>query len=52
MLLLCFAGTVKQWSQWKGISWVAAVMVIGTMFVPVVNAWMPAPILSAEGLRL
>ena len=52
VLLLCFAGTVKQWSQWKGISWVAAVMVIGTMFVPVVNAWMPAPILSAEGLRL
>ena len=52
MLLLCFAGTVKQWSQWKGISWVAAFMVIGTMFVPVLNAWFPFAILSAEGLRL
>ena len=52
VLLLCYAGTVKQWSQWKGISWVAAIMVIGTMLVPVLNAWLPTGILSADGLRV
>ena len=52
VLLLCFAGTVKQWNQWKGISWVAAIMVIGTMLVPVLNAWLPTGILSADGLRI
>ena len=52
VLLLCFAGTVKQWNQWKGISWVAAIIVIGTMLVPVLNAWLPTGILSADGLRI
>ena len=52
VLLLCYAGTVKQWSQWKGISWVAAIIVIGTMLVPVLNAWLPAGILSADGLQI
>lgn len=52
VLLLCFFGTVKQWSQWKTASWVAAVMVIGTMLVPVLNAWLPTGILTANGLRI
>ena len=52
VLLLCFAGTVKQWSQWKGLSWVAAIMVIGTMFVPVLHAWFPNGILNTDGLRI
>ena len=52
LLLLCFFGSVKQWNQWKTVSWAAAIMVIGTMLVPVVNAWIPAGILSAEGLRI
>lgn len=52
VLLLCFFGSVKQWNQWKTVSWVAAIMVIGTMLVPVLNAWLPAPILTSDGLRL
>ena len=52
VLLLCFAGTVKQWNQWKGLSWVAAIMVIGTMLVPMLNAWLPTGILNANGLRI
>lgn len=52
LLLLCFFGSVKQWNQWKTVSWAAAIMVIGTMIVPVVNAWIPAGILSADGLRI
>ena len=52
VLLLCFFGSVKQWSQWKTVSWAAAIMVIGTMLVPVLNAWLPTGILSADGLRI
>ncbi len=52
VLLLCFFGTVKQWSQWKTVSWAAAIMVIGTMLVPVLNAWLPTGILSADGLHI
>ena len=49
LLLLCFFGTVKQWHQWRTVSWWAAVMVIATMLPPVLNAWLPAPIMTAEG---
>lgn len=51
LLMLCFAGTVKQWGQWKTISWVAAVIVIATMLLPVLNAWLPFPFMSDEGMR-
>lgn len=51
LLMLCFAGTVKQWARWKSISWIAAVMVIATMLIPVLNAWLPIRFMSAEGLR-
>ncbi len=52
VLLLCYAGTVMQWSRWKNVSWIAAIMVIVTMIVPVLNAWLPTPILNGEGVRL
>ena len=52
VLLLCFFGTVKQWNKWKTVSWAAAIMVIGAMLVPVLNAWLPTSILSAEGLNV
>lgn len=52
LLLLCFFGTVKQWAQWKTVSWVAALMVIATMLVPVLNAWLPTPLVTAEGMRV
>ena len=51
LLMLCFAGTVKQWAKWKTISWIAAVIVIATMLIPVLNAWLPFSFMSAEGLR-
>ena len=30
VLLLCFFGTVKQWNQWKSVSWTAALIVVAT----------------------
>ncbi len=51
LLLLCFFGTVKQWALWKTVSWVAAIMVIATMIVPILNAWLPFRFISDEGLR-
>ena len=52
LLLLCYAGTVKQWSRWKFVCWLAACMVIATMLSPVLNAWTPVEFLSARGLEL
>lgn len=52
VLLLCFGGTVKQWNSWKTVSWIAAIMVIIAMLVPVLNAWLPTPLLTAEGLGI
>lgn len=51
LLLLCYAGTVKQWNQWKSVSWAAAIIVIATMIVPVLNAWLPFEFMSEEGLH-
>ena len=51
MLMLCYAGTVKQWAQWKTISWLAALVVIATMLLPVLNAWLPFRLLSPEGVH-
>ena len=51
LLLLCYAGTIKQWSRWKPVSWVAAIIVIATMLLPVLNAWLPFGVMSAEGVR-
>jgi AraC-like DNA-binding protein len=51
LLLLCYAGTVKQWSRWKPVSWVAAIIVIATMVLPVLNAWLPFKLMSADGIQ-
>lgn len=51
LLLLCYAGTVKQWSRWKSVSWIAACIVIATMLLPVLNAWLPFQFLNARGMR-
>lgn len=51
LLMLCYAGTVKQWSRWKSVSWAAAIIVIATMLIPVLNAWMPFEFMSDEGLQ-
>lgn len=52
VLLLCYTGTVKQWNSWKNVSWIAAIMVIVTMIVPILNAWLPTPIINDEGLHI
>ncbi len=52
VLLLCFFGTVKQWSQWRTVSWAAAIVVIGTMLPLFIDAWLPSGILSDSGLRV
>ena len=49
LLMLCYAGTVKQWSRWKPVSWVAACIVIATMLLPVLNAWIPFEFLNVQG---
>lgn len=51
-LLLCFFGSVKQWNRWKSISWLATIMVCVAVLPLVVNAVLPAPILSADGLTV
>lgn len=51
LLLLCYAGTVKQWNRWKPISWIAACVVICTMSVPVFNAWVPFQFVSIQGIH-
>ena len=51
LLMLCYAGTIKQWSRWKSISWFAASIVIATMLLPVLNAWAPFDFLSAKGMQ-
>jgi AraC-like DNA-binding protein len=45
IMLFCFFGTVKQWNQWKGISWFAGAVVVLTMMPLIVNAWIPGCIL-------
>ncbi len=49
LLLLCYAGSVKQWNRWKPVSWVAACIVIATMLIPILNAWLPFEFMSSEG---
>ena len=51
LLLLCYAGSVKQWNRWKFVSWVAACIVIATMLIPVLNAWLPFEFMNAEGIE-
>jgi len=49
LLMLCYAGSVKQWSRWKPVSWVAACIVIATMLIPVLNAWLPFEFMNERG---
>ena len=51
LLLLCYAGTVKQWSRWKFVSWIAACIVIATMLIPVLNAWVPFEFMNTQGIE-
>ena len=51
LLLLCYAGTVKQWNRWKFVSWTAVCIVIATMLIPVLNAWLPFEFMNAQGVR-
>ena len=51
LLMLCYAGTVKQWNRWKPVSWLAACIVIATMLVPVLNAWVPFEFMNAQGMQ-
>jgi AraC-like DNA-binding protein len=51
LLLLCYAGTVKQWSRWKTVSWGAAIVAIATMLLPVLNAWLPFDVMSPKGVK-
>lgn len=46
MLLFCFFGSVKQWHQWKGVTWLAGAVVTLTMIPLVINAWIPGSILQ------
>lgn len=48
VLLFCFFGTVKQWDQWKGVSWMAGAVVALTMIPLIVNAWVPGCILQPD----
>lgn len=52
LLLLCFFGTVKQWSQWRAVSWMAALMVIAAMLPLLLGAWLPMGVLSADGMAV
>ncbi len=52
MLMLCYAGTVKQWNRWKFVSWIAACIVIATMLLPILNAWLPFEFMNRQGLEL
>ena len=51
LLMLCYAGTIKQWSRWKSVSWIAACIVVATMLIPVLNAWLPFQFLNARGMH-
>lgn len=51
LLLLCYAGTVKQWNRWKLVSWIAACIVIASMLIPVLNAWLPFEFMNAKGVE-
>ena len=51
LLMLCYAGTIKQWNRWKPVSWVAVCIVIATMLVPIFNAWLPFDFMNAKGLQ-
>lgn len=48
VLLFCFFGTVKQWDQWKGVSWLAGAVVALTMLPLIINAWIPGCILHPD----
>jgi AraC-like DNA-binding protein len=48
MLLFCFFGNVKQWNQWKGVTWLAGAIVALTMIPLVINAWLPGSILQPD----
>ena len=50
MLLLCFFGSVKQWNRWRTMSWVAAIIVIATLLLPLLNAWMPEGMMTFAGM--
>ncbi len=50
-LLLCFFGSVKQRNPWRIPSWIAAIVTILAIGPLAVNAWLPEPFLTHEGLE-
>lgn len=52
VLLLCFFGTVKQWTRWMNISAIAAFLVLIPLVPMVLNAWIPGGILDAWGEKV
>jgi len=45
MMLFCFFGSVKQWNQWKVVTWFVGAVVALTMIPLIINAWIPGCIL-------
>ncbi len=52
VLLFMFFGSVKQWSRWKTVSWVVAILVIIALAPLAINAWMPGDVFSEKGLEI
>lgn len=52
VLLLCFFGTVKQWTRWMYISWIMVFIVMVPLVPMVLNAWMPVEILDEWGRKV
>ena len=51
-LLLCFFGSVKQRNRWRIPSWIASIITILAIIPLAVNAWLPEPLLTKEGMEL
>lgn len=52
VLLFCFFGSVKQWSQWKTVSWIAGLITTVGIAPLVIHAWLPGGLLNENGAQL
>jgi AraC-like DNA-binding protein len=51
-LLLCFFGSLRQWGQWKTVSWIGAIITSLTMAPLVLNAWVPDGFMTEGAISL
>ena len=51
-LLLCFFGSLRQWGQWKTVSWIGAIITSLTMAPLVLNAWVPGGFMTEGAISL